>query len=71
MLTQILHNRPPNAREYIVECLSKLKTMKSDDPHSNELYQLEFPFLGTEDFEAIFESYDVLGIQTVPIAYLI
>jgi len=29
------------------------------------------PFLVTEDFEAIFESYDVLGIQTVPIAYLI
>ena len=29
------------------------------------------PFLTTEDFEAIFDSYDVLGIQTVPIAYLI
>lgn len=24
----------------------------------------------TEDFEALFDSYDVLGIQTVPIAYL-
>ena len=24
----------------------------------------------TDDFEAIFDSYDVLGIQTVPISYL-
>jgi len=30
----------------------------------------EGPFLTTDDFEAIFDAYDVLGIQTVPIAYL-
>ncbi len=34
------------------------------------MYQFPEPFLNTEDFEAIFESYDILGIQTVPISYL-
>jgi hypothetical protein len=43
----------------------------NDDPHSRALYTFpEGPFLTTEDFEAIFDSYDVLGIQTVPISYL-
>ena len=43
----------------------------NEDPHSRQLYNFpEGSFLTTEDFEAIFDSYDVLSIQTVPISYL-
>jgi len=70
-LTNILNNRPNDAKTYIKECLEKLKTVHSDDPHSKQIYHMPEPFLTTEDFEAIFDSYDVLGIQTVPIIYLI
>ena len=48
---------------YIIQCLKNVQRVKSeDDPHSNQLYQFPEPFLTTEDFEAIFESYDILGI---------
>eukprot|EP00347_Sterkiella_histriomuscorum_P014982 403358764 len=71
MLTNILYNRPPSAKLFIIESLKNVQKVKPDDPHSNQIYQMQEPFLSTEDFEAIFESYDILGIQTVPIAYLI
>ena len=71
MLTNILHTRPPNAKHYIVQCLKAIQRQPSDDPQSRGIYGFpEGPFLTTEDFEALFDSYDVLGIQTVPIAYL-
>jgi hypothetical protein len=50
--------------------LKNVQKVKTDDPHSQNIYAFPEPFLTTEDFEAIFESYDVLGIQTVPISYL-
>jgi hypothetical protein len=55
-----------------VQCLQNIQKMSiNEDPHSRQLYNFpEGPFLSTEDFEAIFDSYDVLGIQTVPISYL-
>ncbi|CDW77706.1 tpr domain containing protein [Stylonychia lemnae] len=71
ILTNILHHRPQNAKQFIIQCLQNVKVVRPDDPHSNQIYEMKEPFLLTEDFEAIFESYDVLGIQTVPIAYLI
>ncbi len=56
---------------YIVQCLKSIQRQPSDDPQSRSIYAFpEGPFLTTEDFEALFDSYDVLGIQTVPIAYL-
>ena len=72
ILTNILNNRPPNAKLYIIQCLKNIQRQPhNDDPQSRSLYQFpEGPFLTTEDFEALFDAYDVLGIQTVPIAYL-
>ncbi len=63
-MTNILHTRPPNAKQYIVQCLQNIQKMSvNEDPHSRQLYNFaEGPFLGTDDFEAIFDSYDVLGI---------
>ena len=72
ILTNILHTRPPNAKMYIVQCLKNIQRLpQQDDPLSKQLYNFpEGPFLATEDFEAIFDAYDVLNIQTVPISYL-
>ena len=70
-MTNILHTRPPNAKLYIISCLKNAQKIKNDDPHSKQIYQFPEAFLKTDDFEAIFDSYDVLGIQTVPISYLI
>lgn len=66
-----MYYRPPDAKLYIVQSLKNIQRVAQQDPHSNQLYSLpEGPFLTTEDFESIFDSYDVLGIQTVPKAYL-
>lgn len=37
---------------------------------NRNIYKLQEPLLKLEDFEAIFDSYDVLGIQTIPRLYL-
>ena len=46
------------------------KDFKKDDPHNENIYEFSEPFLDQDDFEAIFDSYDVLGIQTIPKSYL-
>ena len=71
ILTTILHQRPPNSKQFILQCLKNVQRVKPDDPHSHQIYQFPEPFLTTDDFEAIFDSYDVLSIQTVPKEYLI
>ena len=63
ILTNILYYRPPDAKLYIVQSLKNIQRVAQQDPLSNQLYSLpEGPFLTTEDFESIFDSYDVLGI---------
>ena len=62
MLTNILHTRPPNVKMFIIQRLKNIQKVKPDDPHSNAIYQFPEPFLTQEDFEAIFDSYDILGI---------
>ena len=47
-----------------------LQDQSKKDPANKNIYKFSEPFLQQEDFLAIFESYDVLGIQTVPVAYL-
>ena len=37
---------------------------------NKNIYKFSEQFLKLEDFEAIFDSYDVLGVQTVPVKYL-
>ncbi len=70
-MTNILHQRPDNLEGYIIDELKKVQKVKQDDPKSSALYEFPKRFLNTDDFEAIFDSYDVLGIQTLPISYLI
>ena len=41
-----------------------------EDSLNKNLYKFNDRFLNQEDFIAIFESYDVLGVQTVPVIYL-
>ena len=44
--------------------------MGKEDKLNQNLYKFQEPYLVQEDFVAIFESYDVLGVQTVPVMYL-
>ena len=57
-----MHHKPENLEDYIVEELKNIQKVKPEDAHSNAIYQFPKRFLTTEDFEAVFDSYDVLAI---------
>ena len=71
-MTNILNSKPSDPKAAILKMLqsTQRKQFKKMDPHNNSLYQFESQFLTTEDFEAIFDSYDVLQIQQIPVAYM-
>ena len=76
VLTRILDERPQDAKTHIVEYLKTVQKQRSNDPHCQKVYQFQDQdgnidtYLTQEDFESIFDSYDVLGIQSVPLSYL-
>ena len=71
-MTNVLHERPVDARSYILNSLKSIQKhdYSREDPHNKNVYKFQEPYLKEEDFEAIFDSYDVLGVQTVPSLYL-
>ena len=76
ILTRILDERPENAKHHIIGYLESVKKMDTKDPFCQKVYQFQDEkngidnYLVQEDFESVFDSYDVLGIQSVPISYL-
>ena len=82
LLTRILYERPDDAKERIVQMLKTVHKVQNKDSNSQRVYQiLEQPehkpngepidqFLGPDDFESLFDSYDILGIQSVSLKYL-
>ena len=71
MLTFIMNSKPDDVKGAIEVMLHEVKRVAPADPHSRQIYAFQESFLKTEDFEAIFDSYDILGINTVPKSYLI
>ena len=71
-MTNILNEKPADPKAAILKMLQSIKRQQFNktDPHNNSLYQFQTQFLTTDDFEAIFASYDVLQIQQIPVAYL-
>ena len=71
-MTNILNERPEDPKAAVLKMLQQLKKkdFKKEDPFNNNIYEFAEPFLDQDDFEAIFDSYDVLGIQTIPKSYL-
>ena len=71
-MTNILNEKPANPKAALLKMLRSIERQQysKTDPHNNSLYQFESQFLTTADFEAIFDSYDVLQIQQIPVAYL-
>ena len=76
ILTRIMDERPQDAKAHIIEYLKTVQKQRSEDPHCQKVYQFQDQdgnidtYLTQEDFEAIFDSYDVLNIQSVPLSYL-
>lgn len=72
LMTNVLQERPADARQYILASLKALQRhdASKEDPLNRNLYKFQEQYLQQEDFLAIFESYDVLGVQTVPLKYL-
>ena len=64
LMTNILNEKPADPKQAILKTLQSIqkKQFSKEDPHNNSLYQFQSTFLTTEDFEAIFDSYDVLQI---------
>eukprot|EP00349_Pseudokeronopsis_sp_Brazil_P004325 CAMPEP_0202959328 /NCGR_PEP_ID=MMETSP1396-20130829/3541_1 /ASSEMBLY_ACC=CAM_ASM_000872 /TAXON_ID= /ORGANISM="Pseudokeronopsis sp., Strain Brazil" /LENGTH=67 /DNA_ID=CAMNT_0049677835 /DNA_START=179 /DNA_END=382 /DNA_ORIENTATION=+ len=48
-----------------------MSKVRGEEAWNQRKFALPKAFLGQEDFEALFDSYDVLGIQTIPIAFLL
>ena len=76
ILTRVLDERPQNAKYSICEYLKSVQKQPKTDPHSQRVYQFQDAkgecetYLNQDDFESLFDSYDVLGIQSVPVKYL-
>lgn len=65
LMTNTLQERPQDARAYILQSLRSMtdtSAQKDKDPLNKNIYKFSEPYLQQEDFLAIFESYDVLGI---------
>ena len=71
-MTNVMNERPDDPKAAILKMLQSLrkKDFKKEDPHHDNIYEFQEPFLDQYDFEAIFDSYDVLNIQTIPKSYL-
>ena len=46
------------------------QNVNKSDPHNKQIYEFKHQVLSQEDFESIFDSYDVLNIQQIPKSYL-
>ncbi len=69
ILVNILTERPKNVKEFIAE---QLKTVSKFDLGKGEsIWKFSSQLLNSDDFEAIFQTYDVMNLHHVPIAYLI
>ena len=76
ILTRMLEEKPNNPKEYIIECLKQVQKTENNDPLCQKVYnfvdqdnQID-TYLTQDDFESIFDSYDILNIQSVPLSYL-
>ena len=71
-MTNILHEKPVDPKAEVLKMLQTIqkKNFAKQDPHNKQLYQFQNQFLNQRDFESIFDSYDVLGIQQIPKSYL-
>ena len=76
MMTTMLHKRPmEDPKQYVLATLKSIQVMsnaerKADDPLNKNIYRFEKPFLNREDFEAMFDAYDVLDVRAVPLKFL-
>ena len=76
ILTRILDERPQKAKAHIIEYLKTVQKVRNDDPLCQKVYHFQDQegrvdsYLTQEDFESIFDSYDILNIQSVPLSYL-
>ena len=71
-MTNLLAEKPADPKSAVIKMLEtmKKKNYAKTDPFNKQLYQFENQFLQQEDFESIFDSYDVLNIQQIPRSYL-
>lgn len=73
MMTNMLHKRPmEDPKQFVLETLKSIKKEKAsrEDPLDKNIYQFEEPFLCRDDFEAMFDAYDVLNIGQVPLRFI-
>ena len=76
IMTRILEERPSDVKSFIVDYLQHVHKVPNTDPHCQREFHFQDPkgeadvYLNQDDFESLFDSYDVLGIQSVSIKYL-
>ena len=72
LLTNFLHKKPEDPKAAVLEYLQGIKKVDAskNDPHNLNIYEMQEQFLQEEDFEAIFESMDVLETGAIPKSYL-
>ena len=82
LLTRVLYERPDDAKHRIAQMLRSVQKVENRDANTQRVYQimeaadqkqngeLIDQFLGPDDFESLFDSYDILGIQSVSLKYL-
>ena len=71
LLVNILTTRPKDVKETIISLLKNVKKKKIS-PNSDEvIWDFGSNYLDTSDFEALFDTYDVLNVHHIPVSYMI
>ena len=65
LLTRIIHDKPKNVKQHIIEQLIELKKQEKD---SN---LIPAQYLNSEDFETMFDAYDIAGEGNVNYSVLV
>jgi hypothetical protein len=65
MLTHIVHEKPEDVKKFMVQLLKKAK--KDENGHCRLLSD----FIKKDDYDAMFDSYDILNLKAIPFCYLL
>lgn len=71
LLTNIIIEKPANVKEYIAEQLKAVKKRQIGDKPSDFIWEFPSQILTQEDFEAMFNAYDIMNLHYIPTSYLI
>uniref|UniRef100_A0A7S3NBV2 Uncharacterized protein n=1 Tax=Euplotes harpa TaxID=151035 RepID=A0A7S3NBV2_9SPIT len=71
LLVHILTSRPKDVKESIINLLKNVKKKKISPNTEEIIWDFGSSYMDVNDFEALFDTYDVLNVHNIPVSYMI